>query len=211
MFDIELSCIEFADKLSSKAPTPGGGGAAAYAGALSSALCSMVANLTIGKKKYADVEEDIKKLLNRTEVYRHELMELVGRDAEAFEPLSKAYSLPKDTYEAKAHRDEVMETCLNEASKVPMHIMEVCCKVIALIDELAKKGSVLAVSDAACAASLAKSALQCAHLNVLINTKSMKDRGKALRINEYCDDMLEYYEKEADKVYNEIKERLKIA
>ncbi len=209
MYDIELSCIEFTDKLASKSPTPGGGGAAAYAGALAAALCSMVANLTIGKKKYSAVENDIKEILDKTEICRHELMELVAKDAEVFEPLSKAYSLPKSSEAELAFRNETMETCLYEASKIPMRIMEVCCRLIAVLDELSDKGSTLAVSDAACAASLAKSALRCANLNVLINTKSMQDRGKASRINEYCDDMQDYYEKEADKVYDKINKRLR--
>lgn len=208
MRDIELSCAEFTEKLSSKTPTPGGGGAAALAGALSAALCSMVGNLTIGKKKYAAVEKEVTVLTEKVNEYREQLLELVGKDAEVFEPLSKAYSLPKETDEEKAYKDEVMEKCLNDACSVPVRIMEVCCSVIELIDEFAEKGSVLAVSDAACAASLGKSALQCASLNVWINTKSMKDRGNADKINAHAKEMINKYEPMADEVYNKVSSRL---
>lgn len=209
MYDIELSCVEFIDKLSSKSPTPGGGGAAAMAGALSAALSSMVGNLTIGKKKYADVEDEIKRLTELVRGYQNELLALIGKDAEVFEPLSKAYGLPKDTDEEKAYKDEVMEKCLYDACMVPINIMEVCCKVISLVGTFAEKGSVLAVSDAACSASLAKSALQCASLNVWINTKSMKNIEKAAQINEHAEKMLAEYCPIAEEVYNKVTLQLK--
>ena len=204
MFDIELSCVDFTEKLSSKSPTPGGGGAAALAGALGAALCSMVGNLTIGKKKYAGVEEEMKKLTDKVNGYRKEFLELVGKDAEVFEPLSKAYSLPKETEEEKAKKDEIMEKALNDACSVPIRIMEVCRGVIKLVGEFAEKGSVLAVSDAACAASLLKSAMQCASLNVYINTKSMKDRGAARKINDYAEEMLKESLPEAEQVFQKV-------
>jgi formiminotetrahydrofolate cyclodeaminase len=209
MYDIELSCVEFVEKLSSKSPTPGGGGAAALAGALSAALSAMVGNLTIGKKKYAAVEEEIKSLTELMIKYQNELLELVGKDAEVFEPLSKAYSLPKETDEEKAHKDAVMEKCLYDACMVPVSIMEVCCKVISTVGTFADKGSVLAVSDAACSASLAKSALQCASLNVWINTKSMKDRKTADSINEHAEKMIAEYCPMADAVYEKVTSQLK--
>ncbi len=209
MYDIELSCVEFTEKLASKSATPGGGGAAALAGALAAALCRMVGNLTIGKKKYAAVEEEIKMLMDQMTVIQNELLMLVAKDAEAFEPLSKAYGLPKDSEEEKVYKAEVMEKCLYDACMVPVQIMEQCCKVISFVGQFAKKGSVLAVSDAACAASLAKSALQCASLNVWINTKSMQNREKAKRINEYCSEMLEAYEQDAQKVYQQVSDQLK--
>ncbi|HIV17166.1 MAG TPA: cyclodeaminase/cyclohydrolase family protein [Candidatus Alectryocaccobium stercorigallinarum] len=208
MYDIELSCIEFTEKLSSKSPTPGGGGAAALAGAVGAALCSMVGNLTIGKKKYAAVESEIIELTDRVNGYRRELLELVGKDAEVFEPLSKAYSLPKETEEEKARKDMIMEKCLNDACSVPVRIMEVCCEAIELVNEFAEKGSVLAVSDAACAASLLRSALQCASLNVYINTKSMKNRETADKINRYAGDMLAKYVPAAEAVFEKVSLKL---
>ena len=208
MYDIELSCIEFTEKLSSKSPTPGGGGAAALAGAVGAALCSMVGNLTIGKKKYAAVESEIIELTDRVNGYRRELLELVGKDAEVFEPLSKAYSLPKETEEEKARKDKIMEKCLNDACSVPVRIMEVCCEAIELVNEFAEKGSVLAVSDAACAASLLRSALQCASLNVYINTKSMKNRETADKINRHAGNMLAKYVPAAEAVFEKVSLKL---
>lgn len=204
MNDIDLSCAEFTEKLASKSPTPGGGGAAALAGALAASLCSMVGNLTIGKKKYADVEAEITELTNKVNEYRKELLKLVGEDAAVFEPLSKAYSLPKETEEEKAEKERVMEECLNAACRVPVKIIEVCCRILGLVDTFAKKGSVLAVSDAACAASLAKSALQCASLNVYINTKLMKNRENADKINLHTSEMLGKYIPMANVVYDAV-------
>ncbi len=208
MYDIELSCADFTEKLSSKSPTPGGGGAAALAGALGAALCSMVGNLTIGKKKYAAIEAEITVLTEKINEYRKELLTLVGRDAEVFEPLSKAYSLPKETEEEKALKDEVMERCLNDACSVPVRIMETCCKVIELIGTFAEKGSVLAVSDAACSASLMRSALECASLNVSINTKSMKNRENAEKINAHAKEMLDKYIPMAEEVFTKVSDSL---
>lgn len=210
MLDIELSCIDFTEKLSSKSPTPGGGGAAALAGALGAALCSMVGNLTIGKKKYADVEKEIINLTERINAYRKELLELVGKDAEVFEPLSKAYSLPKETQEEQERKNEIMEKCLNDACSVPVRIMEVCCEAIELLDDFAKKGSVLAVSDAACAATMLSAALKSASLNVYINTKSMKDHTNAESINSRAKQMLEKYVPMAESVYAEVSRKLEI-
>ncbi len=210
MADIELSCIEFTEKLSSKSPTPGGGGAAALAGAIGAALCSMVGNLTIGKKKYAAVEEEIKELTDRVNVHRKELLALVAKDAEVFEPLSKAYSLPKETEEERACKNEIMEKCLNDASGVPVRIMEVCCEVIETLDDFAKKGSVLAVSDAACAAAILSAALKSASLNVYINTKSMNDRANAQNINSKVHQMLEKYVPMAESVYAGVSAKLEI-
>jgi formiminotetrahydrofolate cyclodeaminase len=208
MYDIDLSCVDFTEKLSSKSPTPGGGGAAALAGALGASLCSMVGNLTIGKKKYAAVEEEITALTDKVNEYRKEFLELVGKDAEVFEPLSKAYSLPKETEEEKAKKDEIMEKALKDACSVPVRIMEACCEVIRLVDEFAEKGSVLAVSDAACAASMLKSALECASLNVYINTKSMKNREAASEINAHANEMLSVYIKMAEKTFEKVNQKL---
>ncbi len=209
MFDTELSCVEFTEKLASKSPTPGGGGAAALAGAIGAALCSMVGGLTIGKKKYAAVEEEMKELTERVNGYRKELLELVAKDAEVFEPLSRAYSLPKETDEEKSAKAKIMEECLNNACSVPIKIMEACASVIELVDDFAVKGSVLAVSDAACAASVLRSALECASLNVYINTKSMTDRANAEKINAHANEMLEKYIPMAESVFKKVDEKLR--
>ena len=108
------TCREFVEVLATKAPVPGGGGASALTGAIGTALGNMVGSLTVGKKKYADVEEDIIALQEKSDALQEELLNLVEKDAEVFEPLSKAYGLPKDTPEQQAEKDAVMEKCLND-------------------------------------------------------------------------------------------------
>lgn len=143
-----VPCDEFVTVLASKAPVPGGGGASALVGAVGTALGNMVGSLTVGKKKYAAVEEEMQELKAKADVLQKELLHLVERDAEVFEPLSKAYGMPKETEEEKAEKARVMEAALKEACSVPMEIMEKCCEAIDLLVEFAAKGSVLAISDA---------------------------------------------------------------
>ena len=133
---IGLSCGEFAAKLASKDAVPGGGGASALAGALAAALGSMVGELTIGKKKYEDVQDDLLRLGERAAALREELLSLVDGDAEAFLPLSKAYGIPKGT----PGRDELLEKCLRDAAAVPFRVMELCEETLSLLSEYAEKG-----------------------------------------------------------------------
>ena len=184
------SCEGFLESLASKAPAPGGGGAAALVGAAGVALGNMVGSLTVGKKKYAAVEADIRTLNARAEVLRRRLEALVQADAEAFMPLAAAYGLPKETPEQQAHKAAVLEQALEGACAVPLEIMEACCEGIALAQEYAAKGSVLAVSDAGCAALFCKAALQASGLNVSINTKLMADRAHAEALNAKADALL---------------------
>lgn len=194
---IEKPCGVYVEELASKAAVPGGGGTAALAGALGSALGMMVGSLTLGKKKYADVEEDIRRLMEGSRKLTKRLTELVDEDAAAFEPLSKAYGLP-----AGEEKDAVMEECLRRAAAVPFEIMKVCCSAIEFTEEFAHKGSRLAVSDAGCGAVMLKSALQAASLNVYINTRSMKDREYAEKINGETQAMLDRYTVIADEVFD---------
>lgn len=173
---LEKSCNQFLQELSSKAPVPGGGGASAYVGALGMALGSMVGNLTLGKKKYMDVEEDIKELLKKSEAIIDGLVALVARDAEVFYPLSQAYGLPKNTEEEKSIKDTALQKALVDATMVPLTIAEYCLKAIDLHEEFAKIGTRIAISDVGVGAAFCKAALQGAKLNVLINTRIMKDQ-----------------------------------
>ena len=157
--------------------------------------------MTVGKKKYADVEEDMKALMQKTEKLQEELLSLVEEDAKAFAPLSRAYGMPKDTEEERAEKERVMEAALKEASRVPLQIMRKCCQVIELQKEFAEKGSRLAVSDAGVGVIFAKAALQGAALNVFINTKSIKDRKFAEESEREADEMLQDYTIKADYVY----------
>lgn len=206
---IGYSCKEFTDALASGAPVPGGGGASALVGALGTALGSMVGNLTLGKKKYESVQDDIKAILEKAQLLKEQLLSLVDKDAEVFEPLSKAYGLPKNTEEEKRKRDEIMENALRMACSVPVEIMEKAMEAIALHEELATKGSRIAISDVGVGVLLCKSALMGASLNVFINTKLMKDRQYADEINSRIDEMLKSGIKRADAVYMEVESGLR--
>ena len=201
---MEKNVEKFLEALASSAPTPGGGGAAALTGALGIALGNMVGNLTLGKKKYAGVQEDIAALNQRAEALRADFVALVDADAEAFEPLSRAYGIPKDD----PARAEVMEAALKRAAEPPLEIMRKCAEALDLIAEYAAKGSALAISDAGCAAALAIAAMKAAALNVRINTKSMADREAASEMNAEAAGLCEKYEKEAEEIYQNVYGRL---
>ncbi len=203
------NCNEFVDKLASGAPVPGGGGASALAGALGTALGSMVGNLTLGKKKYQDVEDDIKRILKDAQELQQQLMTLIEKDAQVFGPLSKAYGLPRNTEEEKKKRNEIMEQALRQACSVPLEIMEKAIEAIALHEELVSKGSKLAISDVGVGVLLCKAAVMGGSLNVFINTKLMKDREYADRINARADRMLEDAIDRADRVYKEVEQKIR--
>ena len=207
---MEQSCGQFLAELSSKAPTPGGGGTAALVGAAGVALGNMVGNLTTGKKKYAAVEADIQALNAKSETLRKELEALVQADADAFAPLAAAYGLPKDTPEQAAHKATVLEKALDAACAVPLQIMEKCAEGIVLVEEYAAKGSVMAVSDAGCAAALCKAALQAASLNVFINTKLMADRAHAAELDAKTDALLDKFVPRADAVFASVMQKLRV-
>ena len=200
---LKASVAEFSERLASRAAVPGGGGASALVGAVGIALGNMVGELTQGKKKYSDVEEDIKALMVRAQDLRERLLACVNRDAEAFEPLSRAYGIPKDD----PARDQVMEACLREAAAVPLEILDLCCEAIELQREFAAKGSVLAVSDAATGVVFCWSAMYGAAVNVKVNTKAMKDEAFAAELNAHVDAQMEKYWPIAEKVYEDVYRR----
>lgn len=203
------SCEEFVDVLASKAPVPGGGGASALVGAIGMALGNMVGSLTVGKKKYADVEADIIALKEKATALQADFLRLVEADAEAFEPLAKAYGMPRETEEEKAEKARVMAIVLKDACAVPMEIMEKCCEAIDVIEEFAAKGSALAISDAGVGVVFCKAALLGASLNVFINTKSMADKEYAASLNEKADKMIADYSKKADEIFAAVNARLR--
>lgn len=205
----EQSIEEFLELLSSKQPVPGGGGASALAGGLASALGLMVGNLTVGKKKYADVEEEVQDMMRRLEQLQKDMVCLADRDAEVFAPLAAAYGLPSGTEEEKAHKEEVMEKHLLAASMVPMEIMEKAYEMLELLDGLEQKGSVMAVSDVGVAVQFARTALTGAVMNVYINTKSMKNADKAMELNQRADELMEKGTKQADHIYEKVRTRLR--
>ena len=171
----EKSSAHFIEVLASKAPVPGGGGAAAMGGAIGMALSNMVGNLTVGKKKYADVEDEVKKLLAEGSAIIEALKDLVDQDAQVFEPLSKAYGLPKDTPEQAAHKEKVMEECSIEACSVPLEIMRKSYVGIKIHERMGQIGSRLALSDVGCGVVFLKAALISGQLNVMINLGAIKN------------------------------------
>ena len=191
----------FVEVLASNAPAPGGGGAAALVGAIGTALGNMVGSLTVGKKKYADVEAEILALKAKCDALQKELLDQVEADDKGFVPLAKAYGIPKDD----PNRDAILEEATVTACAVPMHIMELCCQALDCIAVFAAKGSRLAVSDAGCGAVCCKAALQAASLNVFINTKSLKNRETASELNRQANLMLNKYCDLADDIFNEVK------
>lgn len=204
-----VPCNEFVEVLGSKAPVPGGGGASALVGAIGTALGNMVGSLTVGKKKYADVEDEMYELKAKCDVLQKELLALIERDAQVFEPLAKAYGMPRETEEEKKEKARVMEIVLKDACEVPMQIMERCCEAIEVIEVFAQKGSRLAISDAGVGAAFCKAALEGASLNVFINTKSMADREYAGKLNDKANAMLEKYPPMAEQIYKTVLDGLK--
>lgn len=202
---VEKSCKEFVDILASDAPVPGGGGASALVGAIGVALGHMVGSLTIKKQKYSDVWEEFEKLNEKCHNLEGELLNQVGEDAKGFEPLAAAYRIPKE-YPARA---QVLEEATVKACEAPLKIMELCCEAIDVIEVYAAKGSVLALSDAGCGATICRAALEAAALNIFINTGSMHNREKAEEINGRCMEMLNNYCKKAETIYNNIATGLK--
>jgi formiminotetrahydrofolate cyclodeaminase len=171
----EARIDEFLTALASSAPEPGGGAAAALAGAAAAALVSMVANLTIGKEKFAAVQDDMQATLARAEVLRAELMTAIDRDAEAFRSVMAAYRLPREGPDQQAARKQALGAALKEAAKVPAGVVSLCAEVATLSQLALEKGNPQVLSDAAVAAVLADAGAQSAALNVRINLTGIGD------------------------------------
>ena len=199
---------EYVKELGSKAPVPGGGGASAVAGALSAALAGMVCNLTVGKKSYIAVEDDVKRILEDMNKHMESFIRLSDKDAEVFYPLSQAYGFKPQNNEEKKLHEENMEKLLFNAAMVPLDIMKEAYGMLGDIDFLAKKGSKLAVSDAGVAVSMLRSAVCGAMMNVVINVKYMKNRLKAQNLMDEASEILENTMNKADIIYREVLEVL---
>ena len=200
---ISGSVTAFTEKLASSAPVPGGGGACALVGAVGIALGDMVGELTVGKKKYADVEADLRALMARAQDLRVRLLDCVEKDAVAFEPLSRAYGIPKDD----PTRDGIMEKCLRDAAAVPLEIFDLVCEAIEIQRDFAQMGSKLVISDAATGVSFCRAALRGAAVNVKVNTRLMKDRPYADAIDRHVDEAMAKYTALADAVFHSVYQR----
>ena len=185
----DKSLARFGAELASSAPAPGGGGAAALCGALAAALGGMVVSLTVGKKKYAENENALQELGKRAEKAREELLGMIDADAEAFAPLARAYSLPKDAPD----REQILEEALHRSAASPVRIAELCCEVIEILEGCATMGSLLVLSDAASGAALAEGALHAAVVNVKVNTALMHSRNHAAALGARMEELEREY------------------
>ncbi len=206
---LEQKTTDFLEALSSKEPVPGGGGASAAVGAFASALGMMVANLTAGKKTYAAVEEEILETKERLLTLQKELIRLTDEDAKAFEPLSRAYGLPRETEEEKAERARIMEAALYEASRVPLQIMQTVRQVMELLRILGEKGSRIAISDVGVGILFAQAALEGASLNIYINTRLMQEKEQAARLNAEADALIREARTLKEEIYLAVLEKIR--
>lgn len=203
----DTSCRDLIAALSGSDPVPGGGGASALVGAIGTALGRMVGALTVGKPKYAAVDEKLSGAMEQATALQASLLSLMDRDAEVFLPLMEAYRLPKDTEAAQQARQTAVEAGLVAAAAVPLELMQQLCKSIDLIAVFAENGAPMALSDAGCGAILCKAALQSASLNVFINTKSMLDQSAAAAINREAQALLSDYLVRADDIFLAVQNR----
>lgn len=200
----KLSCEDFAAELASKKPVPGGGGAAALAGALGVALNSMVANYSKGKKKFIEFEAQHEEILEKGEKLRQELLNAIQKDAENFEPLSRAYVMPNATDEEKRIKDEVMQECLKAANSAPMETLSLTYDGILLHERLADISSKTIISDIGVGVQLLKAALNSAYLNVLININSITDEDYVDKNKQVAERLLKSGNIKADKIYEKV-------
>ena len=170
------SLAGFLDDLASRSPAPGGGSVAALAGAMGTALIAMVCNLTIGKKKYSEVEEELKKTLPKAEGLRAQFQDLAERDTVAFNKVMEAFGLPKETDPQKALRAAAIEEATKEAALVPLEVMKHCIDAMALAKIVALKGNTNSLSDAGVSAQMLIAACEGAALNVKINLLGISDQ-----------------------------------
>ena len=210
MMMLEQKTTEFLDVLSSSAPVPGGGGASAAVGAFASALGMMVTNLTIGKKKYADVEGQMRTIATEAAIIRERLIRDIDRDSEAYDRVFAAFKLPKETEEEKAERSRVIQDATKQAAMVPMEVAEEIASVMETIIYVAHKGNRNAVTDACVAMMTARTCVLGALLNVRINLTSIKDEAFVKRMSEKAD----FLESEAIRIEKKLldwtQEQLKV-
>ena len=193
MDDTNKTCREFVAALASSAPTPGG--AAALCGAVGAALCGMVASLTTGKKKYTDVESEIQQLLKSTNTLHDKLLDQVRADAEGFQPLSRAYAIPRED----PTRAAVLQSAAETACTAPLEIMALCAAALSAAGRLAEIG---------CAAAILRGALEAAALNVLVNTKTMTDRSAADHLNARCFALLDQGRTDGERIFCAVRDQL---
>ena len=206
---IDKKVSNFLEELASNSPTPGGGSVAALAGALGAALISMVGNLTVGKKKYEDVEEDIKKIISSSEKLRYELSQLIEEDVKVFNNFMATYKMPKETEDEKKIRTEKIQEALIEAAKVPLKTAYKCLDIMILSQEVAEKGNVNVISDAGVAVLMAEAALKSAILNVKINLRMIKDEKVRTELSSSIKELLLKEKGQKERVLEIVEEKIR--
>ena len=204
----ELSPADFVTQLASKAPVPGGGGAAALIGSMGAALGNMVVNLTSGKKKYAAYEEDLQRILLELTKLQTALLNYIDEDAVAFYPLSQAYGIKANTDDEKQQKQIILQKALKEASVVPMKIVRTCFRGLEIQEELSVKGSTLAISDVACGVQALRTGLLAGRVNVMINLGMIKDQEFVSETKSELDDLTIRGVSLADRIFAEIENKL---
>lgn len=179
----QVNCDVFAEKLASKEPVPGGGGVAALVGSMGTALATMVANYSIGKKAFLGMEEKHQEIIDKSTDLRIKLLSLIDEDAENFEPLSKAYGLPTSTDEEKAEKEKVLQAALKVAADGPVKMVEYIYEAIKLQEELVDLSTKIIISDVGCGVQMLKAALYSANLNVVVNMNLIKDEAYVAEVN----------------------------
>jgi len=202
------SCEDFVSLLASSAPTPGGGSASALAGSIGIALGNMVGELTLGKEKYKDAEKEVKLLMKKASILQTEFLDIAEADAENFVSLSEAYKLPAATEEQKAERADAIEDALRKACEAPLDLMVKCGIAIETLGGFAEKGSSIAISDVGVGVVLCKASLEGAAFNIFINTKAIKDRAYAEKLNKHTVAVAEKYTKMADEIAEGVRAKL---
>ncbi|HEX2379834.1 MAG TPA: cyclodeaminase/cyclohydrolase family protein [Methyloceanibacter sp.] len=209
MTSFKNTAIEpFLDALASSKATPGGGSAAAIIGAMGAALVSMVCNLTIGKKKYADVEGEMKEVLHKAEALRHKLTGMIEDDVKAFDQVMAAYGMAKETDAEKATRDKAIQAALKQATEVPLRCCHAAREVIDLAAIASEKGNLNVISDAGVGVLAAYAALRSAALNVFTNAKIITDKAFAEAKVKELEKLLAGAEAATEKAYEVVKGKL---
>ncbi|MDD4571318.1 MAG: cyclodeaminase/cyclohydrolase family protein [Clostridia bacterium] len=205
---MDKSCLEFLDALASSSPTPGGGGGVGMGGAMAMALTNMVCNLTIGKKKYAEVEKEIKALLKEGLELQEKLLSVVAADAEVFQPLSEAYALPNATDEEKAYKKAVLSERSKVACSVPLQGARWAVRGLEITKRVGEIGSKLVISDAGCGAAFMLAALTSARFNVMINLGAITDEAYVASAHTEINELLHKGEKLAAETVEIVENRM---
>jgi formiminotetrahydrofolate cyclodeaminase len=205
---IDKSVSQFLDELASNSPAPGGGSVAALAGAVGAALTSMVCNLTIGKKKYVDVQDEMKAVVEQTELLRKEMAHLIDQDTEAFNAVMAAFGLPKGTKPEQATRSAAIQDATKAATLVPLSVMRTCEKALLHVRTVAQKGNKNSASDAGVAALMLQASCAGASLNVRINLTGLKDAEFVRKIAKQSGEIAQTVETLTREVLTEVEKSL---